>query len=1624
MARVNSKGLATSRAARLKPSSRRTSHKVIFESFIEEQKNRTVISFNAKPPPGFKFIRAGNPRLTQKCKEVSQEYDKTIYIVSTSHEKARSITQQVHRIGYHFAAVVVKKACKALGLRVSRGGRVHVAPGTLPDASGGQAEHGIAEATVSSQEKINAEARNALAELFPRMPARDNSQIISNAFKEGKKKVGTAENLPFLRRVQLAVLAHIRHVHTDYDHLLRTGACEKLEARARIEQACHRMIVEWSGDEENAKVMREILREVIVISDDEDEDDTSHDEMSVDDSTGEEDSSDQDSEIEFICSRPITRELAPDSSRTEQAKGMAERAETDGGKHNIQGKSAKNGREYDPGSVQPPRRSRKLRMRNRRGFHRYSAIKDLQDDEYPSNNESSVRPYGDSEPLRRNNLPNTRHAPIVDTRYPIEDHPVQRINDHGYHEQSSISPPVPFPHHLGQKTNNIGPLTAEMTGLELSNTWDRDHTFPRPDLHAPASVVDACRETTTMYPRSISRRYDRVSPRRHSSHTAQPELGSFPPMMRQELQGQYTRVPHMAAPSFMVANQSREQNRSSSALEQRQAPVLSIERSQEAIPPGPGRIHSDRYYPAHEAHHERYIYPQRIERIDSTDHILRPLDIRNQIPERSSRRPSYIILSEGETARAASNNAVFRELQYPLPGRDNAPMETNRPVPFQDADERSMHRTPSSFVVLRNQSSPKAILTPTADTSPLNEESHYGKQLPIRTRAARPLHAPLHRTSPDSLFTTRRNDFPSSFRSFVPDHASLAHSQGPLSDFNRSVPFFDAYHDSRSPYAGRGMAEARLDPHAVSVREGLSTHGRVLYDRDNLSRSAEHLQGYQQVMHVDQDPTSQRHLPSESPISRIVPRYPLPSSQASPGHESHARYVGQAGGLADTGLAASVHDANVRYCDLQIERRFPQETVRRSTIANEGQAWWTPERHFQEPQRQQSLASRLGYARVLRHADPYGHVNESHLTPEGYLQRKQYTLHPEAGGMANLSPEAGENMPVTEAGYGFSEPTTPDAQVSYPTSEVLPVDDGQRALRQKISRIWSAASSNEEKGRLMHEVMNEKYRRSQTFAQARHRPRSSSPLSMKSQETSLTLGSTVHRPLSPMSFASGLDPFNPYTVTEDDLKPTYVPADTEASGETVSDADTAEVDVDDDDDDDEFETIPPYLGCQHYRRNVKLQCSTCNKWYTCRFCHNEKEDHMLIRVETRNMLCMLCWCAQPAGEICVNCGERTAWYYCGICKLWDDDSEKSIYHCNDCGICRVGRGLGKDFFHCKTCCVCMSISIADSHKCIERSTDCDCPICGEYMFTSPETVVFMPCGHSIHHKCYYEHMKSSYRCPICSRSIVNMEAQFRNLDRAIESQPMPAQFRDTRALIYCSDCCAKSSVKYHWLGLKCGLCDSYNTAQIRILTGPDPDQPLPSPSQSPAEAETELNPFLPTRALPIPNNPNQQPPIEEISSSVPTNNPHLQQERDRPPQHRARSLSPMDLASPIPSTANEENPIPNTTHATTIAPQSEVEDINFWGGEDPHNVRGNYDPNPSYNDETDGGGLGNEDFELLLEDEDDLSLDHEDEDNEDVDIDDSDDEFDDDDDDDDREEEGDDDDDDDEGDEMELFGHR
>lgn len=243
-------------------------------------------------------------------------------------------------------------------------------------------------------------------------------------------------------------------------------------------------------------------------------------------------------------------------------------------------------------------------------------------------------------------------------------------------------------------------------------------------------------------------------------------------------------------------------------------------------------------------------------------------------------------------------------------------------------------------------------------------------------------------------------------------------------------------------------------------------------------------------------------------------------------------------------------------------------------------------------------------------------------------------------------------------------------------SRTLPEDDGMGQMRSRIMAIQRADSSNVVKARLVHEVMTEKHNASQQSIQNL----AHSPSSLQSSERPFTPSSpksafSLDRAVSPpTSSSSAGDSSNPFHLTAQDLKPTYYE-------KSRTNPKEGEIDRRSTDSAEESKG----LGCAHYKRNIKLQCSACSRWYTCRFCHDAMEDHMLNRRETKSMLCMLCGCAQPAAEECAMCGVRGAWYYCDVCKLWDDDPdpERGIYHCDDCGICRVGKGLGKDFFHCK-----------------------------------------------------------------------------------------------------------------------------------------------------------------------------------------------------------------------------------------------------------------------------------------------------------------------------------------------------
>ncbi|KAI8907507.1 zinc-ribbon-domain-containing protein [Powellomyces hirtus] len=244
------------------------------------------------------------------------------------------------------------------------------------------------------------------------------------------------------------------------------------------------------------------------------------------------------------------------------------------------------------------------------------------------------------------------------------------------------------------------------------------------------------------------------------------------------------------------------------------------------------------------------------------------------------------------------------------------------------------------------------------------------------------------------------------------------------------------------------------------------------------------------------------------------------------------------------------------------------------------------------------------------------------------------------------------------------------------------------------------------------------------------------------------------------------------------------------------------------------------LGCKHYQRGAKLQARCCGKWFTCRFCHDEVSDHTLNRQQTTTMLCMHCLHPQPASQHCSACHAQLSTYYCTICKLWDDDRTKHIYHCAACGICRIGRGLGVDYFHCEKCNACMAIGLdGGNHKCIERNLECDCPICGEYMFTSTSTVIFMPCGHCIHYSCHQTYIQTSYQCPTCFKSLSDMTDYFARIDTMLQHHTMPQEYAHMTSKLYCNDCEQRSTAPYHFLYHACGECKGYNTKVLSVEKG-------------------------------------------------------------------------------------------------------------------------------------------------------------------------------------------------------------
>ena len=238
--------------------------------------------------------------------------------------------------------------------------------------------------------------------------------------------------------------------------------------------------------------------------------------------------------------------------------------------------------------------------------------------------------------------------------------------------------------------------------------------------------------------------------------------------------------------------------------------------------------------------------------------------------------------------------------------------------------------------------------------------------------------------------------------------------------------------------------------------------------------------------------------------------------------------------------------------------------------------------------------------------------------------------------------------------------------------------------------------------------------------------------------------------------------------------------------------------------------------CKHYNRNCKIIAPCCNKIFSCRLCHDEyyenlKNEHKINRHNIEKIICKNCNLKQPVSNKCTQCSIEFGKYFCKICKFYDNDISKKQFHCDKCGICRVG---GKEnFYHCDKCNSCISINLKDNHICVANTFHTHCPVCLEDIFNSTTPITILRCGHSIHQSCYLDLIKSNnIKCPLCNKSIVDMSSFNNIIENEILNTPMPEQY-NYDVDILCNDCNKTSTTKFHIIGHKCQHCNSYNTVQ-------------------------------------------------------------------------------------------------------------------------------------------------------------------------------------------------------------------
>ena len=166
-------------------------------------------------PKGYTFIPKGDVYITKNCRKKTHEAKKTLL-------------------------VVVDKKSRPMGLRCPT--NIYNAVLSLNKATAVQR----AEAVQKRDAAIVEDFEEATVKLFPTIPKAEIQQVLKHSLKKHSRRVGRTNKVALQDRVKLAVRAHIRHVHTDYDKLLKQGVSRPV-AREKIWDRLNEVARQWGG---------------------------------------------------------------------------------------------------------------------------------------------------------------------------------------------------------------------------------------------------------------------------------------------------------------------------------------------------------------------------------------------------------------------------------------------------------------------------------------------------------------------------------------------------------------------------------------------------------------------------------------------------------------------------------------------------------------------------------------------------------------------------------------------------------------------------------------------------------------------------------------------------------------------------------------------------------------------------------------------------------------------------------------------------------------------------------------------------------------------------------------------------------------------------------------------------------------------------------------------------------------------------------------------------------------------------------------------------------------------------------------------------------------------------------